>query len=77
MMGRKPKPRVDRMRLDWVYVGAKEAAALAEVSANTIQRWIASGELVWVRLDGERCNGRPRNLYRLDKVLTLARRVRR
>ena len=65
------------MRTDWVYVGAKEAAVLAEVSSNTIERLIASGELVRVRLDGERCSGRPRNLYRLDKVLAVVRRKRR
>ena len=62
------------MRADWVYVGAPEAAALAGVSHNSIERWIASGELVRYRLDGPPTGGRPRNLYRLDNVLALVRR---
>ena len=61
------------MRPAWVYVGAIEAAVLGEVSSHTIEKWIASGELVAVRLDGERCSGRPRNLYRLDRVLALVK----
>jgi len=65
------------MRTDWVYVGTREAAVLGGVSNRRIEYWIAGGELVAVRLDGERCSGRPRNLYRLDKVLALAGRVRR
>ena len=65
------------MRLAWVYVGAIEAAVLGEVSNHTIEKWIASGELVAVHLDGERSGGRPRNLYRLDRVLALVRAMRR
>ena len=76
-MGRHPEPRWDRMRPGWVYVGATEAAVLAGVSNNRIGRWIATGELVAIHLDGERRGGRPRNLYRLDKVLALTRAVRR
>jgi len=76
-MGRRPVGKAGPMRRDWVYVGAAEAAVLGGVSNRRIQNWIVSGELVAVRLDGERCAGRPRNLYRLDKVLALAERVRR
>ena len=76
-MGRRPEPWVDRMRPDWVYVGAPEAAALAGVSHNTIERLIASGELVKYHLDGARSGGRPRNLYRLDDVLVLVKAMRR
>ena len=76
-MGRRPEPRVDRMRPAWVYVGAPEAAALAGVSHHTIEKWIASGELEKYHLDGERSGGRPRNLYRLDAVLALVRAMRR
>ena len=65
------------MRVGWVYVGMREAAVLGGVSNRRIEYWIASGELVALHLDGDRCSGRPRNLYRLDKVLTLARRVGR
>ena len=65
------------MRPDWVYVGAPEAAALAGVSHNRVERLIASGELVRYRLDGPPIGGRPRNLYRLDNVLALVRRERR
>ena len=65
------------MRSDWVYVGAPEAAALAGVSHNKIERLIASGELVGVHPDGEHRSGRRRNLYRLDQVLALVRRGRR
>lgn len=76
-MGRRPEPWASRMRPDWVYVGAPEAAALADVSHNTIERLIASGELVKVHPDGEGRSGRRRNLYRLDQVLALVRRERR
>ena len=76
-MGRRPEPWASRMRPDWVYVGATEAAVLAGVSDHTIERWIAGAELEKLHVDGENRAGRPRNLYRLDKVLTLARRVRR
>lgn len=76
-MGRRLEGKAGPMRPEWVYVGAAEAAVLGGVSNRRIQAWIASGELVAVRLDGERCSGRPRNLYRLDLVLALARKVRR
>jgi len=72
-VGRRPEPRVDRMRPEWVYVGAIEAAVLGDVSSNRVERWIASGELVAVRLGSGPNGGRPRKLYRLDKVLALAR----
>ena len=65
------------MRPAWVYVGAPEAAVLAGVSHNTVERWIASGELVKIHLDDRRTGGRPRNLYRLDAVLALVQAMRR
>lgn len=65
------------MRSSWVYVGATEAAVLGGVSNNRIERWIASGKLVAVHLDDRKVGGRPRNLYRLDKVLELVRYKRR
>jgi len=74
-LGRDGKAGV--MRPEWVYVGAAEAAVLSCVSRRRIQAWIASGELVPVRLAGERCGGRPRDLYRLDLILALVRKVRR
>ena len=76
-MGRRPEPDIRRMRPEWVYVGAIEAAALGGVSSHTIEKWIASGELVKYHLDGARSGGRPRNLYRLDDVLALVATMRR
>lgn len=76
-MGRHPESRVDRMRPGWVYVGATEAAVLAGVSDNRIERWIASGELVAAHLVGGPTGGRRRHVFRLDNVLILARAVRR
>ena len=65
------------MRADWVYLGATEAAVLAGVSNNMIERLVASGDLVSVHPDGEHRSGRRRNLYRLDQVLALVRQRRR
>ena len=65
------------MRSDWVYVGRTEAAVLGGISNRQIERWTASGELVTYRLQGERCAGRPRSLYRVDNLLALVKAMRR
>ena len=70
-MGRHADPRPQRLRVDWVYVGEVEAAVLAGVSDTTIRRWISAEWLVAaVEVSGE-AGGRPRRLYRLDRVLAL------
>ena len=70
-MGRHPDPKPRRMRADWVYTGALEASCLAGVSQHTLQRWVAAGELVGVRVAATVYGGRPRTLYRLSDVLWL------
>lgn len=76
-MGRHPEPRLERLRVDWVYVGAEEASVLAGVSCSTIVRWIAKGWLTAaVEVTGP-VGGRPRRLYRLDHVLALVKNNRR
>lgn len=76
-MGRQPEPRVNRMRTEWVYVGKIEAAVLARVSGNTIERWISRGDLVPARVERDGEPGRYRHVYRLDKVLALERNLGR
>jgi hypothetical protein len=76
-MGRHPDPRSERIRADWVYVGTLEAAALAGVAEGTVNRWISGGRLqAAVEVIGE-LGGRPRKLYRLDRVLALVNDSRR
>ena len=71
-MGRHPASGPEHIRADWVYVGTLEAAALADVSQGTVNRWITAGRL---QAAAEVCGefgGRPRKLYRLDRVLALS-----
>lgn len=70
-MGRRPRLTLKDLRADWVYVGAGAAAILADVSHQTLERWVAAGELVPVRLPRGGRAGRSRLLYRLEDVLAL------
>lgn len=70
-MGRHPQPRPQRIRADWVYVGVLEASVLAGVSDDTVNRWIAARKLASAVEVASPGGGRPRKLYRLDRVLAL------
>ncbi|KKL11305.1 hypothetical protein LCGC14_2547160 [marine sediment metagenome] len=76
-MGRHPKLDVRRIRAEWVYVGRREAAVLGGVSTNTVDRWVASGELGRALVPSKGVGGRPRLVYCLSDVLALAENRRR
>ena len=65
------------LRPERLYLWVREAAVLAGVSINFVERQVASGDLrPWlVERQGE--GGRPRHLYRFDEVLAVVERKRR
>jgi len=66
-----------RLRPDRLYIGLREAAALAGVSMNFVERQAASGELRPWRVERQGAPGRQRHVYRLDEVLAVVESKRR
>ena len=66
-----------RLRPERLYVGVREAAILAGVSMNFVERQVASGDLRPWLVERQGGGGRPRHLYRFDEILAVVESKRR